>query len=263
MKSTIPSVDRRRVVAFLGEVALVLGGYFAYSFSKTMIHDDPAIPAFQNAWYIRNLEQNLGFFFESHLQQWFLENARAGVYLFNWVYTLGYWPVILPAAIILWWKNRATYIKSRDVAFISLGIVLVVYAIYPVAPPRMLPGFVDTLESLGPQALQHASDALLANPFAAMPSVHFGLVLIVSLLLLQTHSLTVKLVGLSYLGLMMLTILVTGNHYFLDVLAAIAVVGTAFLARNGLYFRQRWFLFRLLQNPPMRQGKDNPGGPGR
>ena len=263
MKNTIPAVDRRRVVAFLGEVALVLGGYFAYSFSKTLVHDDPATLAFRNAWDILNLEQGLGVFFESQLQQWFLENAQAGVHLFNWVYTLGYWPVILPAAIALWWKNQATFIKTRNVAFITFGIVLFIYAIYPVAPPRMLPGFVDTLESLGPQALQHASDALLANPFAAMPSVHFGLVLLVSLLLLQTHSLVVKMVGLSYLGLMMLTIIVTGNHYFLDILTAMAVAGTAFLAHNGLYSRQRWFLFRLLQNPPMRQGKDNPGGPGR
>jgi len=244
-KNMISTVGHRRLVAFLGEVALVLVGYFAYSFSKTLIHDDPGILAFRNALDILYLEQNLGVFFEFHLQQWFLGNAHAGVYCFNWLYTLGYWPVILPAAIVLWWKNPATYIKTRNIAFIALGIVLFIYAIYPVAPPRMLPGFVDTLESLGPHALQHASDALLANPFAAMPSVHFGLVLLVSLLLIRTHSLVVKLVGLSYLGLMALTIIVTGNHYFLDILGAIGVVGTAFLAYNAVGSVQRWLFVRV------------------
>ena len=175
------------------------------------------------------------------MQEWFLKNARAAVYLLNWFYTVGYWPVILPAAAVLWWRNRASYIRIRNIAFIAFGIVLVIYAQYPLAPPRMMPGFLDTLRYLGPEAFQHTSDALLANPFAAMPSVHYGLALLVSLPLIQAQSPWIKLVGLSYQGLMSLTVVVTGNHYFLDILAAMAVIGVAFLSYDAFSSFRRLF----------------------
>ena len=69
---------------------MVIGGYFVYSASKTLIHDNPESLAFANARQILNLESQIGFMFESSLQQWFLNNAEFIVHMLNWFYTLGY-----------------------------------------------------------------------------------------------------------------------------------------------------------------------------
>ena len=60
MNSTISGTGKQQATAFLVEVALVVGAYFVYSLSKELIHDNPALVAFSNAWDIVNLELVLG-----------------------------------------------------------------------------------------------------------------------------------------------------------------------------------------------------------
>lgn len=234
MRKTTSLPARLPLAAFLGECIVLVGAYFVYAFTKTLVHSDPVALAFRNAWNIVDLELRLGIFHEPVIQRWFLEHARGAVHFLNVFYTIGYWPVILPAAIVLWWRDRAIYVRLRNVAFIAFGIVLAIYAFYPLAPPRMLPGFADTLMLTAGGLYHSTSDALLANAFAAMPSVHYGLAFLVAGLLWRSGGLLLKLTALLYQGLMLLSIIVTGNHYFLDVVAAILVVGVAFLGHKAL-----------------------------
>ena len=109
------------------------------------------------------------------------------------------------------------------------------------APPRMMIalGFVDTFQVLGPSEYHTTSDAMLYNPYAAFPSLHFGLAFVASLAFLRSKRVIWKALALVYLVLMLMAIVVTGNHYFVDALAAIAVVGLAIFVSNLLRYLPR------------------------
>ena len=224
-----------------GEVVLVASGYFAYAFARDLVYEDRVLPAFDNAWDVVSLERTLGIFKEPVMQDWLLGASRDIVYLFNWFYILGYMPVIVATAVFLYARNREVYRRYRTIGLTTLAIGLVIYEVYPLAPPRMMLtlGFVDTLQMLGPMGYHATSDALLYNPYAAMPSLHFGLAFIASLAFLRSKRVIWKSIALVYLALMLMAIVVTGNHYFVDDLGAIAVVGLAIFVSNLLSYLPR------------------------
>ena len=217
--------------ALLLEATMLLGAYFAYALTKNIVHASPADFAFQNAWNLSALENSLGIFHEATVQRWFLDHASWAVYLSSWFYVLGYWPVIGPAALLLWWKDHSVYLRLRTAAFIAFGLVLLIYAAYPVAPPRMLPGFADTLLAL---PVGESSQGFMSNVYAAMPSVHYGLAVFVAIGMVRVGSPRVKVAGITYQALMFLSVIITGNHFFLDVAGSLAVVGVSLLAAQVL-----------------------------
>lgn len=91
--------------AIFFEASILFGAYFAYALTKTIVHANPADFAFQNACNLTALEISLHIFHEATIQRWFLDHASWVVYLSSWFYVLGYWPVIGPAALLLWWKD--------------------------------------------------------------------------------------------------------------------------------------------------------------
>jgi membrane-associated phospholipid phosphatase len=108
-------------------------------------------------------------------------------------------------------------------------------------------GFVDTLASFA--SLNHGSGLieLASNPYAAMPSLHAADSLIVGITMaLIVRRLVFKLVWLAWPGWVWFTVMATGNHFWLDIVAGIAV---ASLAAAVLYRRQLRPLVPRLQRP--------------
>ena len=230
----------RTAMQAIGEVALVASAYVAYAFARDFVYEGRVLPAFDNAWEIVGLERTLGIFKEPVLQDWLLSTSPEIVYLFNWFYVLGYLPVVRCSCI---------FRTDRPIGNIGLSalphwpIGLIIYELYPLAPPRMMIalGFVDTFQVLGPSEYHTTSDAMLYNPYAAFPSLHFGLAFVASLAFLRSKRVIWKALALVYLVLMLMAIVVTGNHYFVDALAAIAVVGLAIFVSNLLRYLPRNF----------------------
>ena len=123
---------------------------------------------------------------------------------------------------------------------IATAIALVGYVLFPAAPPRLAGlGFADTVtHSTG---LDLSSDMLgaLYNPFAAVPSLHFGYALIVgvSLATIARHR-VVRVLGALYPPAMLLIIVATGNHFFVDA------------ALGGLAVVVGWLVARMLVEEP-------------
>jgi membrane-associated phospholipid phosphatase len=111
-------------------------------------------------------------------------------------------------------------------------IGLIGYVVVPTAPPRMFPtfGFPDTLSDFG--GLNHGSGfvELAANPYAAMPSLHAADALIVgvSLAAVSRHWWS-KALWLLWPAWVWFAVMATGNHFWLDILAGIAVAALAAL----------------------------------
>ena len=214
------------VVQILREVILVVAAYYAYSITKNLVHPAPFAEAFRNAWSVVSLERTLGIFQEIDLQRWLLREAQEVVLFFNWVYTVGFFPAMAITAVVFFVKDRDTYFKFRTIMFVSFVLGVLIFAIFPLAPPRFLGymGFVDTIQLLGPNQYSSGSEIISYNKYAAMPSMHFAWAFLISMAWASTSYLWAKIAAVIYQTLMLGAVVITGNHYFLDVIVAVPVI---------------------------------------
>ena len=113
----------------------------------------------------------------------------------------------------------------RNCIVLANLIAFAVFWAFPVAPPRMLPGFVDVVATAGGLGW-HNSLVSHADQLAAMPSMHMGYAVWCALAawrLARNHSQKVLagVLGAAYLLLTSFVVIATGNHYLVDVLAGI------------------------------------------
>jgi hypothetical protein len=209
----------------LREVALVLILYAAYSFTQGNL-DRTRFLAFQNAYYIIDLEKRLQIFWEPVIQQWFLGNSLL-VHLSNDIYSFLFYPAIIAFAIWTYNRHHEQYRVARNVFLVSTCLGLICFTLYPMAPPRMLAslGFVDTLATYEVVYYSASMPSTLVNQYAAMPSFHFGWTFLVGMgTLYIAKTFWLKLAGVLLPTLMLISIVATGNHFILDAAAGAFVI---------------------------------------
>lgn len=217
----------------LWQLMVVAVGYLVYSVSVGAVQFAGAtharqIAAMQNAAHIVDFEKLLGIFHEQALQQ-ALAGNDALMQFFNAVYMWAHLPLIIVIAIWLYVRHRDDFRPTRNAVLISGAIALLIFQIFPVAPPRLLPGggFLDTAAKVS-GVYDTVEPKVFFNPYAAVPSMHVGWVLLMGLALWRyAGSRTVRWVGLALPAFMALAVVVTGNHYFFDALTGVltALIG--------------------------------------
>jgi membrane-associated phospholipid phosphatase len=181
----------------------------------------------QNAYHIVDLERSLGIFIEQDFQSFFMDNAFL-TRLVDTLYTILYYPALILFAIWAFTYHRQEYITVRNIFLVSAAIAFTCFALFPVAPPRMLPelGFIDSMAEHG--VVQYESGFLgqITNPYAAMPSCHFAWTLLIGTAIFHmARSWWLKIVGIIVPLGMLISIVATANHYILDALAGAVVIG--------------------------------------
>jgi hypothetical protein len=123
-------------------------------------------------------------------------------------------------------ERREAFPLVRMTLIISTAIALAGYVLYPAAPPRLAGvGISDTVSKH--TGLNLSSDLLgsFYNPFAAVPSLHFGYALIVGVAVAWlARRRWVRVLGAVYPAFMLFDIVATGNHFWFDATAGGAVV---------------------------------------
>ena len=221
---------------FLKEVLVISFAYFLYMFTRKLAFQDVEAVALENAQKLVSFEISIGLFSEVDLQGWLLTNLENLVRVFNWSYIITFWPVIIPTAIILYKLDPKKYIFYRNTIILSFAIAMMVFALFPLAPPRMIAheGFVDTIQLLGPTQYNDRESQWYYNAFAAMPSLHFGWTIMFGVLYYRTRRSWLMVLGLLYPTLTFFSIVVTGNHYFMDAVGGASVIGLAFLINAAM-----------------------------
>lgn len=219
----------------LREFALVGGAYLLYMLIRQIIAADIDAVAFIHAEDVMNLEKDLGFFWEPALQGWAIETSNTMVVFFNWAYILSFYPIIITASIILYLKSKHRYRYYRNVVLLSFLFALTAFAVFPLAPPRMLAReFVDTMAIFGPSIYSGAEGASFYNAFAAMPSLHFGWSVLFATIFFRSGNRLLRIFAFIYPSMMLFTIVVTGNHYILDAIAGGVVIVISFGTVNAI-----------------------------
>lgn len=125
------------------------------------------------------------------------------------------------------------------------------FTLFPCMPPRLLPqefGFLDSVHHDNANSIWMSGKYV--NSLAAMPSMHFGYAFVIGCTMVH-HSAILRrslekgevrqsllsktfylLFGLGYPSMILITIIATANHYWLDALVASIVASLAYLCNS-------------------------------
>lgn len=211
------------------EVLIFLGALIVYQVSRAFVVGDPLL-AQANANSIVAFERANGLFYEGTIQRWTVDHLGLASVM-NYLYMSAHWVVTTAFFVWLYTRRRAIYPLVRNAFLVANGIALIIYMAFPVAPPRLFEGdgLIGTLSSVSDIDLQSGVFSGLFNPYAAVPSMHFGYALmigVVGLLLLRGWHL--RIAAMLYPVIVFIMIVGTANHYILDAIAGGVVLMLGF-----------------------------------
>jgi hypothetical protein len=215
------------------QILIVLAAVWAYELARMLIHPNWSA-AMANAQKIDNLERGLNFAWEQSLQRAFLGVPEL-VEAMNLFYFVGHF--VLTAIFFLWLyhHSRDGFRSFRNGFLAATAIAVFIHWQFPTAPPRLLSGLgiEDTLRVIWNIDIGSPHASAFSNPVAAVPSLHAGWAVGVGIGLIRyARQVWLRMLGVLYPIAVMLTIVVTGNHFIFDALAGIAVLGAGFMVAN-------------------------------
>jgi PAP2 superfamily protein len=181
--------------------------------------------ALANARGILHLEQALHIDPELGLDRWLAGHHTLAAVLAEY-YDNAHWGVPFVLLAYVWWRRADLYPRLRNSLVLVNLIGFVVFWRYPVAPPRMLSGFTDVVSSTHAFGDFHGGSlASHANEVAAMPSLHMAWAAWCGLALWRLSARKwVRALAIAYPCATAFTVLATGNHFVLDLLAGLATL---------------------------------------
>jgi hypothetical protein len=213
---------------FARQLAIWFGFLLAYQVARGVADRDPT-RAFENGLRVVGFEERVGDLFELSLQK-IASSSTLLEQAVSWTYWNSEFTVVGLALLWVYLRRHESFLRFRNWILVANAIGLVGYVLMPTAPPRYFPtfGFADTLGQIG--GLNHGSGlvTLAANPYAAMPSLHAADALIVGIsLAFIVRNRWLKAFWLVWPVWVWFAVMATGNHFWLDILAGIAVAVVA------------------------------------
>ncbi|USQ88039.1 phosphatase PAP2 family protein [Streptomyces phaeoluteigriseus] len=151
---------------------------------------------------------------------------------FDFYYTSFHFAVPLSVLAVLYWRRPVDYRWARSSLGFATLLALVGFWLYPLAPPRLMPGLgiIDTVHGVQDFTQpDYGTLTSLTNQYAAMPSLHFGWSLWCGLAIaIVAPKWWMKALGLLHPLFTFSAIVATGNHWILDALGGAAVVLAGF-----------------------------------
>jgi hypothetical protein len=219
------------------ELPLILLVYGCYLAGRLLARGDVS-GAVDHGLAILRIEKALHLNAEHPLNRLFTREAWLGVPADFWYGSLHY--LVTPAILVWLFRRRAAlYRAARTWLMTSTLIGLIGFTMLPTCPPRLLSaghGFVDTMAQYssygwwGSDASAPRGMGGLTNQYAAMPSLHVGWALWCGVMLWRHGGTrTAKAAGVAYPLLTTIVVMGTANHYLLDAVAGVAVMGVGLL----------------------------------
>jgi membrane-associated phospholipid phosphatase len=214
------------------ELILILVGDLLYETLRAMAPSRREV-ALEHARLLRGLEPSSVTGLENWLNRVANEHA---VVAHGFGYYYLFLHVTVTGAVLIWlWKRHPLhYPRARTALFVVTLGALVLFWLFPVAPPRFtVPGTVDTVAGLSmTKSPAGRSTEGLVNDYAAFPSLHVAWAVWCAWAAgLPLRGRRRHLTWL-YPALTALIVIATGNHYLIDVLAGAAAVALATWSRR-------------------------------
>jgi membrane-associated phospholipid phosphatase len=211
-----------------------MGFYAAYQVVRGTADRD-LTDAYRNGEWVVLEEKSLGTLFEPAVQR-VVDTSSLLITLTSYTYWLSQFAIVGLTLLWVYFRHHERFAGFRNWLIGANLLGLVGYILMPTAPPRMFPewGFIDTLAQYS--SINHDSGliASIANPYAAMPSLHAMDAFIVGVVMAGLcRSWLAKFLWFAWPVWVAFAVVSTGNHYWFDVVAGVLL---AILA--GLLLRQ-------------------------
>jgi hypothetical protein len=213
---------------------LMLACYGAYALSRMMVAGREAV-AHANGLFSMGLEKTIGIYVEPWIQGR-VSSVHPVMTAFVYLYQDTHLPVIIATLVFAFTRRRDYWPLVRNWFLAMNFMAVVVFALVPTMPPRMLStsGIAD-IDFLYGVRSHIMEDGPLANPFAAMPSLHFGYALFIALVIaMLVRRRWVCWAAFSYPVLIWVAVISTGNHLILDTAGGALVTFVAYVFAANL-----------------------------
>jgi PAP2 superfamily len=179
---------------------------------------------------ILSVERSLHIDVEHTLDRWLAAHHTLGLLVSDY-YDNAHFIVTLGLLGWLWWRRADIYRPLRSALVLANVIAFVVFWLFPVAPPRMLPGYVDVVAATHAIGSWHTGAlASAANQYAAMPSLHIAWAVWCTVVVWRISSRRwLRALAVIYPFVTAFAVLSTGNHYVLDLFGGLATITAAML----------------------------------
>ncbi|KAK7430715.1 hypothetical protein QQZ08_002759 [Neonectria magnoliae] len=192
---------------------------------------------------------------EVDVQMFFRTKHQDMLTVLNRGYSLIHIPVTV--SFLAWYyyaaPTHAQFAAARRMMSLTNFVSFAVFTTYPCMPPRLLPeefGFFDTVRREDAESIW--ASGKFFNQLAAFPSLHFGYSFCIGTVLMYHSGLFRRRLGprekrmskfrqfffaalsIVYPSTVLLIIVSTANHYWLDAMAATGVVAISWLCNRGL-----------------------------
>jgi hypothetical protein len=146
----------------------------------------------------------------------------------NGYYAWGHIAVFAAALLWLMIWHREAYPRWRNLVVVFTAVALLI-GLMPTAPPRLIPrfGMVD-LAARYHQSVYEGLGKGITDQLSAMPSVHVGWAVIVAAAVIAVSTSRWRWLALAHPVLTTYFIVVTANHYWLDGLGALLLLGAIY-----------------------------------
>jgi hypothetical protein len=214
--------------------------------------------ALAHAQDILNFEQSLHIDPERTLDHWMSTHHTLGLLVSDY-YDNAHFVVTLGLLGLLWWRRADIYRPLRSALVLVNVLAFVVFWLFPVAPPRMLPGFVDVVASTHAIGSWHTGAlASAANQYAAMPSLHIAWAAWCTVVVWRMTTRTwARALATLYPFATGFAVLSTGNHFALDILGGLVTIGVSLMLVGFLSGRLAWPRVGSLRKTPQLVGAES------
>jgi membrane-associated phospholipid phosphatase len=139
--------------------------------------------------------------------------------------------IVLPGSLVyLYHRSTALYERLRNTILATWILSIPVYALYPVAPPRLAhTGLMDTISESSMFGLTGGLTTSFYNQLAAVPSLHVGFAVAIGIAISASlQNRVLKGLALMWGPLIGLAVVATGNHFVFDMAAGIVAAAAGY-----------------------------------
>jgi PAP2 superfamily len=228
-----------KAASFGREVGIILGLYGLWQLAGglSLGHTGEAVNRGLRLWKI---ERTWHFPSEASFQHPILQHPLL-VQICNIYYATMHFGMLLAVLLWLYIRHRDAYLRARTLVVLTTTACLLV-GLVPVAPPRLVHvGMVDTA-ALYNQSVYAATARLGSDQYAAMPSVHVAWAGLVAIAVIGATRSKWRWLILVHTALTLYVVVATANHFWLDGVVAIALLGISLVVQvvsRRLYVRWR------------------------
>jgi hypothetical protein len=207
------------------EVAFVAIVYYLYSVVRNSAPSHE-VGALHRARSVVSLERTLHLNIE-HALNTFVAGHSWLAYVSDYYYATLHFVVTIGVLVWLYVRHPLRYRSIRSVLIVTNLVALVGFWFISLAPPRMRPGFVDTVVKFHTWgSVASTSIAKDANQYAAMPSLHIGWALWCAIAIVTLAKRPwVRVLGAMYPVCTLFVVLGTANHFVLDAVGGVIALG--------------------------------------